>query len=272
MTDIVIDKNFQSNVWVDDTTGTGTVNYGANPEAGTTTTGDMVILAGDNVSRAMKKFETSLAPGETVEFDIMCRNIDGFATGEEGNIYIESPPGTRVAELNMTNEDWERSQTLRYTAEFNAEFAMRTVTIFIGSSSTRNNTSYFTQPVLKKYGSNMGVRQTFMDGTIDISAVGVATVYTPNTSHNIDQGRMTAIGGTNELKIMPHGRDRITISGRAQAWEVRGTQTTNPRYKYEARSIAPDNAIQIAAYTEAGVLQDINNLGFPVRLSFYVEK
>ena len=272
MTDIVIDKNFQSNVWVDDTTGTGTVNYGANPEAGTTTTGDMVILAGDNVSRAMKKFETSLAPGETVEFDIMCRNIDGFATGEEGNIYIESPPGTRVAELNMTNEDWERSQTLRYTAEFNAEFAMRTVTIFIGSSSTRNNTSYFTQPVLKKYGSNMGVRQIFMDGVIDITAVGVGTVNANYTSTNIDQGRITAIGGTNEIKIMPHGRDRITITGIPRVQEVRGTVTNNARLHYEARAIAPDNAIQIAAFNAAGVLQDINNLGFPVRLAFSVEK
>jgi len=269
---MVIDKNFQSNVWVDDVTGTGSVVYGSNPEAGTTTTGDLVTLAGNDTSRAMKKFETSLAPGETIEFDIMCRIIDNSTTGQEGNIYIESPPGTRVAELNMINEDWERSQTLRYTAEFNAEFAMRTVTIFIGSSSTRDNTSQFTQPVLRKYGSNMGVRQIFMDGVINISSIGTGTVDSTYTSTNIDQGRITPVALTNEIKIMPHGRDRITITGIPRVWEVRGTVTTNPRYKYEARAIAPDNAIQIAAYTEAGVLQDINNLGFSVRLAFSVEK
>ncbi len=269
---MVIDKNFQSNVWIDDVTGTGSVVYGANPEAATTTTGDLVTLAGDDVSRAMKTFETSLAPGETIEFNIMCRIIDGSTTGQEGNIYIESPPGTRVAELNMTNEDWERSQTLRYTAEFNAEFAMRAVKIFIGSSSTRNNTSYFTQPVLRKYGSNMGTRQTFMDGVINISAVGVGTVDSTYTSTNIDQGRITAVGGTSEIKIMPHGRDRITITAIPMVQEIRGTVTANPRLHYEARALAPDNAIQIAAYDASGALQDINNLGFPVRLAFSLEK
>lgn len=272
MTDIAVTKNFKSHVWQDAITGTGTITYSQNSEGMATTAGDIVHCAGDNVSRAMKVYRTTLSPLETIEFDVMCRVEDGFAVGEEGGIYIESN-NVRVAEINLENEDWERSQTIRYTAEFNQEYADRDISIFIGSSNTRNNTTHFAQPIVRKYGGvGRGAVQPTMYGVINITATGVVTMHGSSTEFNVDQGRFEAVGATKELKIWPHGRDRVIggIQGIPIVQQIRGPSTNNPRYHYEARVINADNILQIAAYDSAGVLKNINALGFAVRLMFMI--
>lgn len=262
MTDIAIDKRFNSNSWSEDITGTGSLVYGANPE-NAQAAGDLVTCDGDNVSRAMVMFRTNLAPSETIEFDVMCRN--DVSTPDWGNIYIESG-GARVAELNMTNDDWERSETLRWTAPFNERFAMVDVRIFIGSSSTRNNKSYFTQPTLKKYGGFTGTRQVVMDGVIEITA-GTYSLNSGYVSHNVDETTFT-IEGSGELSVRPHGENNIAQGAIPQLTLIRAAGAGAPKYFWEARTIASTNRLQIACYDDAGVIQNISTLPDTHRIAF----
>jgi len=265
---IPLNKLFNVEPWTEDITGTGSITYQGNPE-NAQSDGDLVECIGDNVSGALIYHDLSLAPSETIIIDVQARNLTGFDTEDtRGSIYIESPIGTRVAEIFVQGDAFNDQLPLVWTAPFNEGFAMQAIRIVFGSSTTRNSQCQFYRPRARVSNGILASRRVLMDGDIDITA-GVYTLLTDGDHFNVDSAAIVRNAGTGELDIGPHMEASMPFRGKVQLTPIRSGAAT--KYYIEARYTTSTGKISVGFFdftTSAAV--DVNALVGSQRFSFVV--
>lgn len=265
---IPINKLLNAEPWTEDITGTGSITYQANPE-NAQSAGDLVQCIGDNVSGALIYHDLSLSPSETIIIDVQARNLTGFDTEDtRGSIYIESPIGTRVAEIFVQGDTFNDQIPLVWTAPFNESFSMRAIRIVFGSSTTRNSQCEFYRPRARLSNGILASRRVLMDGEIDITA-GVYTLISGGDHFNVDPATIVRNGATGELDIGPHMETNMPFRGKVQLTPIRATSAT--KYHTEARYLTSTGKISVGFFdfnTSAPV--DVNALVGSQRFAFVV--
>jgi len=252
---IPINKLFNQEPWVQTTTGTGAITFFDNPE-NAQSTGDLVRTIGNNTSQATVHHDFSLSPGETIEVDVIARNLPGFV--DTGSIYLESPIGNRVAEVFVTSTNFQDSIALVWTSPFNEGFAMTLVRVVFGSASTRDSQVEFYRPRVRLYNGLLASRRVLMDGEIDITA-GVYTLLSDGDPFNVDPATIIRNGATGELEIRPHMESSSPYRGKVHITPIRSG--ASKKYYIEARYTVSTGKIQIGFFdmgTSAAV--DVNAL------------
>lgn len=259
--EVAINKLFNSLDWSEDITGTGSVTYLDNPE-NAQSAGDVVVCEGDSVSRAGVYYDFELTSGETVVFDVLARNIDGYT--DTGSIYLEYPIGSRIQEINVSNFDWHQAESLIFTAPFNENFAAYKCRIFIGSSVTKPSGCEFYRPRLQKIGGIFAGRQTLMYGGVEITA-GVYTFR----GRGFNADTLIRNVATGEIEIRPHLEASSSLEGTINLTTIRATNAV--KYIIEARYLVSTGRIAIGFFdnnTFASV--DVNSLDGTQRFDFTV--
>lgn len=262
---IPIQKLLNVEPWVQTTSGTGALVFTANPE-NAQSSGDMVRCTGNDTSQATIHHDFSLSPGETIIIDVIARNIAGF--NDEASVYLESPPGNRVAEVFVKSENFQDMQQLVWTAEFNEDFAMHFVRVVFGSASTRDSSAEFYRPRANVINGMLASRRVLMDGEIEINS-GSYGLHAGGDPFNVDPATILRNAGTGELEVRPHMEASTAFRGKVQITPIRSGAAK--KYYIEARYTASTGKIQVGFFdmsTSAAV--DVNSLVVPQRFAFTV--
>lgn len=259
-------------MWVDATTGAGTITFYENPDNGDSL-GDIVELENTVLGdEAYIELTTDISAGEILELEVMAYNDD--SSQDEALLRFESPLDVDLG-LARANEDTVRSTDwstyrLKYQAPFGEGFKRYPITIQLGFSNTRVGKARFYRPKVKKYGGTMGQRQVIMDGVVRIASGNSAGQYELLDSYQTTNvNTITYQSSTSEIQIAPVNRGSTTIEALPQITQVRASGS-EPIYLWRAR-VVNQGTIAVSAFTTSGSVVNLSTITTEVRLKFSVE-